>query len=38
MGHELRIMTACEWFIQRMPENLFKVILTAATVWGVYFL
>lgn len=34
MGSEIRIMTACEWLIQRMPENVFKVILTAATAWG----
>lgn len=32
MGSEIRIMTGCEWFIQRRPENVFKVILTAATV------
>lgn len=29
-------MTACEWLIQRMPENVLKVILTAASVWVVF--
>jgi len=32
MGSESGIMTASEWLIQGMPENVFKVTPTAATV------